>query len=705
MDSRPLTTLCPRPECGHANAADAVACARCGAALPAQRPPRLEENRWLAAPDDLAVYFRARNLKGIFAKQLRIPAGMRAWYLQDNRQEDLPEGSFTVQDFFARLNNFFRAPDGEVLVYRTVGLPVEFDFDSIKSAELCDLAFHGTVQVAVGDLNAFRRHFMRAEGTVGTADLRALLAPNVRQIVLEYVGARRIDEMLKSPSLRADLERALVAGLEKRLRDLGLALGEISALELRHDRLDEQARGKSSTWLLRREGELLVDRERALNEIADQSEWLKIESQEAELRRRYRRGELKQDEAETMFVLRLREIALLDKVANADSRQQAIELGAKDAVEQLEHEYRDSRRTRDQTDFQRDGDAAEQRAQWEHIRSMAQLRRDAELRTWRDRQMADETLERERVEAELDRLRIRNRIDSARLIEDESARVQAQRQQLESQAKAQARDMLLADARLHASLEDLKLSSELKRRDAERAQKAADASQSVAELQPLVDIWLQVKSRKQALDLEAQDKAHRREIEQREVERAADIARRAQEIERINVLGAAPPDVLMALADHPEKVKALARLQMTRVFSGMSAEQIRAAENPASAEAQILREAQERVYTEVLREVREGQRRTDDFLRQQRESHEASTAALLRMAEMQRDAALGTAQANAQAQAGRGAAHTVIAGAVPPQVVVQASAPTAAAIKPCPRCNTLVPTDAAYCVRCGHQFG
>jgi hypothetical protein len=702
-NSLPSANACPRPDCGFENVPQAPFCARCGTSMRAPQTVWLEENRWLAAPDEIAVCYRAQRLKGIFSKRVKIPPGTRALLVRDNRREDLPEGDFTVQDFFDRFNNFFRAPEGDVLIYRTVALPVPFAFTDIKSAELRDLFFATTLQIAIGEVDAFRRRFMQEEGTVGTRDLWLLLAPTVRQLVAEYVGARKIDEMLRNADLRRDLEHALTTGLQRQMQELGLTLREVTALELRHHRLDEQDRRKGDLWLLRREGELGVDSQRALNEIYDQSEWAAIESEEADLRRRYRRGELKQEEAEQFFTLRLREIELLDRVANADTREAAIRLGGADEVAALEARYHAQQRERDQAGHKRESDAEEERARWGHIRALAAVARDVEKTKAELQQRREQSMESERIDSELDQLRIRNRIESARLLEDEAARREVEQLQREALVKAHTRDQSLADARHQTMVEEVRLASEAKRRQFERDLR-------LAEEEDLARVRARAEAQQKEWEREAQQRrekeaeaAHLRERELKADERAHELARAAQDQERLRLLASAPTELLISMADSPEKVRALAGWLQHRNFAGMSAEQIRAAQNAPATDGQGQRDAERRAEDALERELRETKRSTELMAREDK-NHEAAMDRLLRMAEMIQNTAIGSAQANAQAQAGRPPATEPQSAPAATVVIAATPAPAGFTITRCPKCRTLVGADAVYCTKCGHAL-
>jgi hypothetical protein len=85
----------------------------------------LVENRWIAGPDELAVFFGVRDLSGLFVKTLRVPATARAYILQGDQATEVPQGEYEIEGFFSRLNHLLRDQHAEILVTRSNALPVE----------------------------------------------------------------------------------------------------------------------------------------------------------------------------------------------------------------------------------------------------------------------------------------------------------------------------------------------------------------------------------------------------------------------------------------------------------------------------------------------------------------------------------------------------------------------------------------------------
>src|SRR4051812_48097854 len=176
--------------------------------------PVLRDNRWIAGPDDLAVFFGVSALSGIFVKTLRVPATTRAFILQGGQATEVPQGEYEIEGFFTRLNHLLRNQHAEILITRSAAMPVEFDFDGLQTAEHLAVAARFTVSVRIEQVSAFAQHFMTMPGVVTTEHLRELLAPSVRQLAAEFVAAQPIREMAANRDLRAQLDERLQGALK-----------------------------------------------------------------------------------------------------------------------------------------------------------------------------------------------------------------------------------------------------------------------------------------------------------------------------------------------------------------------------------------------------------------------------------------------------------------------------------------------------------
>jgi hypothetical protein len=460
---------CPR--CEHKNAGESGYCARCGLTLGAPRnEPVLRENRWIPGPDELAVFFGVRELSGLFVKTLRVPATTRAYILQGDKATEVPQGEYEIEGFFTRLNHLLRNQHAEILITRSAALPVAFSFDDLQSAEYLKLSASFTVNVRIEQVAAFARHFMTLPGTVSVEHLRELLAPSVRQLAAEFVAGQSLRDMAGNPDLRAQLDERLQGALKLRLSQYGLAVAQVDTLALKHDKFDANRERIGTLWLVVDDRHVELEQAKQLDDLYDAGEWQRIRREEQESRLRYRRAELRQDEAidraelslansERMQAIRAREIDLYGRIVEAKSRKGAIERGAGDLLTELEHELAKKGAAR--------GDES---SEWAHLRQVAQIRMRTELEISQQEALEARQMAQQRFSHRLLQQQIENKVAQAMLIGDET-RKRAELEGLHASGQAAARRQLELEAEAHkAEWQSLALVNAAHKREAERVQ-------------------------------------------------------------------------------------------------------------------------------------------------------------------------------------------------------------------------------------------
>ena len=467
---------CPR--CAHKNDDASGYCAKCGLTLGAPHSePVLRENRWVAAPDELAVFFGVRELSGVFNKTLRVPAASRAYILQGDQATEVPQGEYEIEGFFSRLNHLLRDRHAEILITRMTALPIEFDFGDLSSAEHLQVSARFTVSVGIERVPAFAQHFMSAPGTVTTRHLHDLLAPSVRQLAAEFVGARSLRDMAGNPELRPQLDERLQAALKMRLAQYGLAVAQVDTLALRHDKYDAHRARIGTLWLVVDERHVQLEHVKQLDQLYDEQEWQGIWRQEQNMRLEYRRAELRQDagvekaelaqqEAERVQAIRARQVDLYGRILESKSRKQALDRGAGAALTELEHELAAKNAAR----------AGELEA-WEHVRALAAIKMRTELELAQQDGREQSQLAQQRFSHQLHLQQIEIQIAQALAIEDEAYRRAQLNRLRQSQADAAQREAQIESEQHKARWQGAALETAARKREAERVQEWQDQLQ------------------------------------------------------------------------------------------------------------------------------------------------------------------------------------------------------------------------------------
>ncbi|MFC3457448.1 hypothetical protein [Massilia haematophila] len=683
---------CPR--CEHKNAGGAGYCAACGITLGAPRSkPMLVENRWVAGPDELAVFFGVNALSGLFVKTLRVPATARAYILQGDQATEVPQGEYEIEGFFTRLNHLLRDQHAEILITRTAALPVEFAFDDLETVEHLVVAARFAVSLRVENVPAFARHFMTMPGVVGSAQLRELLAPAVRQLAAEFVGAQSLREMAANRELRAEFDERLQGALRLLLAGYGLGVAGVETLALRHDKFDANRARIGTLWLAADERRVQMEHARQLDELYDEQEWQRIRREEHEARLRLRRLELRQGEAldraeltlgnaERAHAIRAREIDLYARVAEAKSRREAIARGAGEVLAELEHDFAKKR-----------GERAGEEAEWKQLQALANIRMRGALEVAQQEALGARQLAQQRLSQQLLLQQIRNKVEQAREIEDAS-RQRAELARLRAAEELAARRALALDEEEQAAqLALLGLANAARRRalereqdwealagqqrlrelqraesmEAERVQQKIDAlkreggqQESLAQHEKLLrtieaehrqaqrakEVELMAEERQHALrraEQEAQWQQELRRLGHERAERAAQLEHALElarvEIARAEAIGRLDDSAKLAVAAAPNAA-ALADYMKTRVHATMDAGQLAAlagvvAAGGALSAQEAARLAQEAAERERMRrdlEVDKDRRHQVDLLTLQNEVNAAALGAQARVA-------------------------------------------------------------------------
>jgi hypothetical protein len=463
---------------------------------------------------------------------------------------------------------------------------VPFEFDDIPTCEHLDITLRFSVSVRIENVPAFARHFMTTPGTIGALELRELLSHPVRQLALEFIGARSIRELAANGELREQLDQRLQGGLKTLLAGYGLAVTAVETFELRHDKYDANRARIGSLWLATDEKHVQLAHSRQLDELYTAEEWQRIKRSEEEGRLRLRRAELRQDDAiaraelslqgaDRAHGVRARQIELYGRILEAQSRKQALANGAAGVLAELEHEM-----------AQKNAQRADEVAEWQHLRALAGVRMRAEIASAQQEATQARQLAQQRFSQQLLQQQIRNKIEQARQIED-AARQRAELARLrESEEEAARRLRDIEGAEHEATFQSLKLANEARRREAERAQEWEDEQAR----QRIESVRRGAQQEKLLRTIEA-DSTHARlmqDVTLEADERRAGIAQgaraadRAHELElarlamaRAEALGAMDDTAKLALAEAPNAA-VLADYLKTRVHATMDGDQLTA---------------------------------------------------------------------------------------------------------------------------------
>lgn len=371
-------TACPRCDwrddsAGKASGKAGNYCRACGMSL-GQAHPLLRNNRWLPQDDEMAVFFGIEHMSGLFRKALQVPPGTRAFILQGSSVTEVPPGEYELEGFFSRLNHLLRDQPAEILITRQAPFSLKLTLDGIASAEFLLLDVTCSIGIVIESCSHFAQYFMQAPGSITTAHIAQLLQPLLRQVLVEFLGAQALPEMLANPNLREQLNERVHSNLKLRLAHFGLGIVQVETLQLQHQKWHENRERQGVLALILDARRVDMNHRQQLATLYSDQQWAAIELQAGQQRQQLRRAQLARDarqdrselvlaEREQIQALRARETELYGRILEAQNRKQAIERGAQTALQELELDWQNQSRER-----------AHQAMSWQQVRELAQIK-------------------------------------------------------------------------------------------------------------------------------------------------------------------------------------------------------------------------------------------------------------------------------------------------------------------------------------------
>lgn len=210
----------------------------------------LQNNRWVAGPDDFAVRVELADVSGFFSKTLTIEPGVRALFLERGVSVgEAAAGQYTLQSLGDKLRLWTKKTTTVVLT-KQEEVALTLDFAAIPTTEFLEVELALELTVRIDDVALFLVNLMGSRERFGRDDLTAVIAPVVRQALWESIGRMSIKDLTGSEA-RGDLEIRIQQALRTVLARYGLQFGHVRTLSVAHPEYDEQRRRKGQLWLQR----------------------------------------------------------------------------------------------------------------------------------------------------------------------------------------------------------------------------------------------------------------------------------------------------------------------------------------------------------------------------------------------------------------------------------------------------------------------
>nr|WP_314861035.1 hypothetical protein [uncultured Undibacterium sp.] len=486
-----LKLRCTR--CEHENRQGSDYCAQCGLMLSSpDHESILRQHRWLPADDEVAIFFAVQSVDKIAKNNFQIPARARAFVLQNQRIVELLAGDYDIASLREKTKHLASDQAIEVLITRSLPFALHFQFENLHTVEFLPMRANCLVRVKIDDVAIFAKHFMTAPGSINTLQLQELFEATVRHSLQNWLSTQSLRSLQDQADLAPKLDTHLLTDINLQLAQYGFSTTQTTVQALRHEKLfgdrEKIIEQNMSAELQLDSQRMQLEHATHANSLYSEREWQKIAKQEEQVRVRYRdeemrqqfgkdlgwlylkgeqdkankrlsRAKLRQDEAERLQTIRLREIELYGQIAAAHTRKHALSKDTAETIRELEHKLKEKSETR-----QNEAD------QWVHIRTLARIKMlsESELSQLHGKQAAQ--LLQQQIEQQIKKNQLEHEIAQSNLIADRDEQKYQTQLLREKKQRFELHEQELEDERQKNRLINIGIETEVRAREFQRMQ-------------------------------------------------------------------------------------------------------------------------------------------------------------------------------------------------------------------------------------------
>jgi hypothetical protein len=652
--------------CGAVVAGNKKFCGVCGKPLVESEAPLLTGNRWARREDDFATKVEVTDVEGFFKKGLIVEAGTKAIFFVNGAYSGILEpGKYDMGGLVQRIKNVFNSKTTTAVLVDTGDVEMKFSLAELQTKDPIRLSAECKIVVQMDNPTQFFENMMKGRQNYSLSQLKSFLEDEIRNCMMEFIGARSVQELSTNLACKQQMEQGIAAHLAKTFDRKGLSFVQARVFDFRHPHVNALTKKMEEYWL--------------------HAEDLKVRLAGQEVNMQLERRLLDQETAQTIMQLEVYE----DRARVRERMRKAV---AGEKMSEISSEA-------DMEKFLLDMDR-QKLLRADEMRDLAQ--------TFAEKG-EDHDLARKHI---IQKLKVEQDMDLARAalmgkIALQGAATESVRNeemaQLEHELAAKRKTVDLQQAQEWAVMEQ-----EVRAR---RLQ--AENEQDLEKRKKLMDVELEEKetqadtrSALDALRIVKEQKAMRKEEEDADLERRIrekEVQHR-QELEKIDKLANLSTEALIALGP-ADRAPILAELQKSEKLKGLTAEQILAMAADKSPE--VAKAFQEKYKNSTSEEVEKAYERML-AIKEKSEAEFRSFAdkAMDRMQDMYRHG-METQRDTAVAAARSGQPETTVI--TPGSGILQSSGPYGQPIHEvqvviCPDCRQKVPAGNKFCDGCGHKF-
>lgn len=301
-------------KCGTKNESNNKFCRKCGANLQNSEKPVVNRHRWQRGDEDFAVKILAHDLPGMLRTGIMIDAGTNAMLLEGGANRGLlAPGTHVLETVGEKIKNWIESGIGSqvsVLLVSVTPTTILMNIGSVYTSDPIQVSADLSLELQVENPVPFLVNMLGSRERLSKQDLIALLEPEVRYLVNNWLKKQTIQELSENLQLKGQFELMVLEELRKTFEQNGLKLNQIKTVTFDSELIDKD-RGIKNKYALQissAEAELTgrvrmadVLHQVDLQELIEETRKIEIEEKRVGLYDRMRRAVMagKMDEART----------------------------------------------------------------------------------------------------------------------------------------------------------------------------------------------------------------------------------------------------------------------------------------------------------------------------------------------------------------------------------------------------------------------
>ena len=266
--------------CGNKNEVTSKFCNHCGQPLSESVAPVIDRDKWMVTNEEFAARIEPQDLSGILKRGLYVEAGTNAMILESGANIGVvPPGSYVLDTFMDKLKGWFSSEMPKrvtALLVKVTPTDLSYRIDKLFSKDPLSVAVDLVMQVEVEEPGKFLVNRMGSRERFSVQALKDYLFFEIQSFTSMWVKQYSVEELATDSSLREKYELALTEELKVSLKQSGLKILQVRAINFILEIVDRLSGKKQDYIIQASEEHVRLEGEKTLEEARQEHNLLEI---------------------------------------------------------------------------------------------------------------------------------------------------------------------------------------------------------------------------------------------------------------------------------------------------------------------------------------------------------------------------------------------------------------------------------------------